>query len=60
MLLLLEQHEGHLVPHANEPGFKGGLRQFFAADPVLAKRYKTLMRYKNLAKKLTLAPDTAQ
>ena len=54
MLLLLERYEGRLVPQdANNPSvmWKGGLRKFLSADPGLAKRYKTLMRYKNLAKK---------
>ena len=54
MLLLLEQYEGRLVPqNLDNPSvmWKGGLRKFLSADPVLAKRYKTLMHYKNLAKK---------
>ena len=54
MLLLLEQHEGRLVPqNSANPSvmWKGGLRKFLSADPVLSKRYKTLMHYKNLAKK---------
>ena len=54
MLLLLEQYEGRLVPqNPDNPSsmWKGGLRKFLSADPVLAKRYKTLMHYKNLAKK---------
>ena len=54
MLLLLERYEGRLVPqNLDNPSvmWKGGLRKFLSADPVLAKRYKTLMHYKNLAKK---------
>lgn len=54
MLLLLEEYEGRLVPqNPDNPSsmWKGGLRKFLSADPVLAKRYKTLMRYKTLAKK---------
>ena len=54
MLLTLEQYEGRLVPNGQNnfsEMWKGGLRKFLSADPILAKRYKTLMRYKNLAKK---------
>lgn len=50
MLRLAEQYHGRHVYDDDSPGFyrMKGLRHFMSGDPVLAKHYKTLMRYKNL------------
>lgn len=51
MLLLLEEYEGRSAT-IDEDFYRRppGLRKFFSADPFLASHYKSLMRYKALAK----------